>query len=251
MVLFLERCIIVSRYLMGPTSKNIEALRMLCEENRAHLKSILKPVVCFIALFFAISFSCLASDKPYDLKDFNFGIKLGATQLPSQMVYPDGAGSLNSDPNIGFAGGLSANYYFIKNLFAVQIEVNYVNINSKISLINDDNISDAWNIIETPLLLKVSSSPDNYPLKPYIILGPAMELQFLFHEDGLNSPTINYSNVLLRGSLIAGIGADYILDNGNAVSLEVRADWKLAGQVKGYQEVLPYTFLTAFVGYSI
>src|ERR1017187_5821720 len=181
---------------------------MLCEGNVARLKSILKPAVCFIALFFAFSFSCLAVDKTYDLKDFNLGIKLGVTQLPSQMVYPDVAGSFNSDPNIGFTGGLSANYYFIKNLFAVQIEVNYVNLSSKISLIDDDNISYAWNIIETPLLLKVSSSPYNYPLKPYIILGPAMELQLLFHEDGLNNPTINYSNVLLRGSLIAGIGAD-------------------------------------------
>ena len=110
MVLFLERCIMDLRYPMGPTSKNIEALRMLCEGNVARLKSTLKPAVCFIALFFAISFSCPASDNSYDLKDRYIGVKAGITYPQSQVTNPNDPYTYYSYPSIRFAGGVIADY---------------------------------------------------------------------------------------------------------------------------------------------
>ena len=258
MVLFLERCIIVSRYPMGPTSKNIEALRMLCEGNVARIKLTLKPAVCFIALFFAISFSCPASDNSCDLKDRYIGFKAGITYPQSQLTVNTDFIDYPADPALGFTGGLSVNYYFIKNLLAAQLEVNFTMIRTTekfyswdqdANLTSVGTMTTTWDSIEIPLLAKLSA-PWNLRIKPYITAGPALVVQFRRSIDF--DPQIYYnSKTLLRGSLIGGIGADYILDNGNSVSLEVRADWKMVEQTTTGYGVVPFTFFTVFAGYSM
>ena len=210
-----------------------------------------------LVIIFGISFNCFAVENANDLNLYSFGIKAG-------ISYPQSNTSNFTDPiwfstnaNIGFSGGLNANYYLIKNILAIQLEADYILINASDKFTNWDMYGSpslivgnySWHTLEIPLLLKISI-PLNMPLKPFIDCGPALDIQLknTISTSGYN--TIS-GKLTLRGSLIAGIGTDYVLENGHTINLEARSYFRMLGQIKGYMGILPYTFFTVLLGYSI
>ncbi len=213
--------------------------------------------VAIVVLLF-VSFLAFSADKTYDLNDYNFGIHVGMTYPPAQNT--DGSVLYPYNPAIGFSGGISANYYFIKNLLAVQLEVDYAELcsNEKIDLVDaygnplsTVKSNTKWHFAQLPLILIKLSSPWNFMVKPYIMAGYSRDTQFI--STGKNYDGLPYveSSLASRDSLIGVVGADYLMDNGNAVSLEFRVDRMLINNSSATGTTVPYTFFTAFVGYSI
>ena len=197
--------------------------------------------IAVVALLFVYSYG-FSLDKEHDINDYNFGIHAGITYPTVQntvlyTVYPD-------TPAMGFFGGLSANCYFIKNLLAIQVELNYVMLSASQSISELDSYgtlppvktSVKWNFIQLPILLKLSA-PWKFPVKPYIIAGLSKEAELV----GLN-------DVYSMSSLIGAAGVDYLLDNGYEVSLEFRAVITTNTSV---DPSAPGTYFTAFAGFSI
>jgi hypothetical protein len=98
------------------------------------------------------------------------------------------------------------------------------------------------------LLLKLSA-PLESPFKPFITAGPALDLRV--YCDLPYNLTVQRSEIIARGTLVAGAGVEYVFERGNAVNIEFRANWKVLGYTAGLIGALPYTFLTLMAGYSI
>jgi tetratricopeptide (TPR) repeat protein len=175
-------------------------------------------------------------------KDFYFGIKAGASCPQSNSIYA-------FIPRIGIVGGFDADYYLIHNILALQLEINYLIINTSLQMDEWDDSSfviyNTWDSFQIPLLIK-ASLPLNGAIRPFITFGPAIETQRTLSS----WPSYTQYNLLpARGSLIVGIGTDYILGNGNLLSIEARADWIMCGDLNA--GINPYTVYTVMLGYSI
>jgi hypothetical protein len=163
----------------------------------------MKKLYIFLFIVFFMTINCTAADNVHDQKGCHIGLNIGVgTQfIPDSQYSPD--------YHCGLFAGVNITGFIIKNYLCLQLELNYLDVQSYATL-NYHNIikfSDHW-LQHVFLVKSYIVTDENAVFRPFLAAGPSVE----------------YTADKFKVALATVVGMDYILDNGNSINIQIRAE---------------------------